>query len=77
MLFQEKELKADKILKSRNPISCDCTFHHNTVLWATVLNCTGDCCILLATDSEKGQVAGTCKCRKDPSVSIKCGEFLH
>jgi hypothetical protein len=24
---------------------------------------------------DKGQVAGTCKCGKEPSVSIKCGEF--
>jgi len=24
-----------------------------------------------------GQVAGTCECRKEPSGSIKCGEFLE
>ena len=23
-----------------------------------------------------GQVAGTCECGNEPSVSIKCGEFL-
>ena len=26
--------------------------------------------------SEKGQVAGTCKCGNEPSGSIKCEEFL-
>jgi hypothetical protein len=26
--------------------------------------------------SGKGQVAGTCECRNEPSVSVKCGEFL-
>ena len=25
---------------------------------------------------EKGQVAGTCDCGKEPSGSIKCGEFI-
>jgi hypothetical protein len=41
ILFQENSLKGDKILKSRNPVSCNCTLHHTTVLWATVLHCTG------------------------------------
>jgi len=27
------------------------------------------------SDSVQGQVAGTCECGNEPSVSIKCGEF--
>ena len=27
--------------------------------------------------SGKGQLAGTCDCGKEPSGSIKCGEFLN
>ena len=26
--------------------------------------------------SGQGQVAGTCECGNEPSVSVKCGEFL-
>ena len=29
-----------------------------------------------SSGSEQGQVAGSCKCGNEPSVSIKCGEFL-
>ena len=59
------------------PISFDCTIRHNTVLWASALHCTGDCCNVLATGSEQEQMAGTYKSGNGPSGSIKSGEFLH
>jgi hypothetical protein len=29
------------------------------------------------SDSEYGQIAGTCECGNEPSGSTKCGECLH
>ena len=40
------------------------------------VGCGGIDWMKLAQDTGYGQVAGTCECGNEPSVSIKCGEFL-
>jgi hypothetical protein len=32
---------------------------------------------LVCSGSEQGQVAGSCECGNEPSVSIKCGQFFE